>query len=1132
MATPTHSNGQRPQSPYRRLRTLYIGLFVALGAGLAGAEIARQRALGKQAALVEYADAIRQQGGRANDLFGDTHTLAVRSGGVVPAESVSPITEGFVALRARHEALLANAKLRSLDPEVLLPVERLAMTLNEIDEIISTPNESDLADRITPLIGEYLAGLQAAAGDALERARTNTGAISVLSFSLFAVIATLLVVEAIFLIIPATRRLQSQWSRAIQQQQEASKLSDRFRRMIESAARIAGIETSADGSQIVLDSEDDEGESIFDLGELRSIQDSLQLFEAAVTNSRNGILIVRLGVSPEIVVANEAFCEMSGRTEEELLGRSPTTLQRDGEDGNSPVIDALRERTAQTYTSALRSETGVSVITEVDAIPVDGYDADVRFMVLVHRDITDRVEAENVIRESAERYELIGRVSLDGIYDLDLITGRCWRNEPLIRTLGYPQDDEEFFGWLRTRIHPDEADDVIERMIEFTTSDRSSWQAEYRQKRLDGTYARVVDHASLIRDADGRPIRLVGALKDVTDQREQQWEVEQYGKRLQQVLDDQTELVCRFDAAGVLTFVNQSYATYFNQAPEDLVGTRFIELIPERDRAGAMELIESLTPDQPTVTNEHRVVLADGTERWQRWSDRVILNSEQEIVAYQAVGRDITDEVLAKQDLQVAEARYRAFIENTNEAVFRLEIEPPIDTSLPPDDQAELVLERTVLAEVNDAFARQYGFETAAAVRGLPLRCLFGDDETLLEQNRSQFCTFVRGGYHVDEIETHEIDVSGNPLIISNTAVGLVEDGALTRIWGTQRDVTNQRRAEQKLRETNTMLQIFIERAPAAVAMFDTDLRYLAVSRRWMTDYGIEEESIIGQSHYEVFPEITAEWKQIHTRCLAGETISREDDPFERADGSVQWLRWDVRPWYADDGTVGGIVMLTEDITERRESDERLREVNERQQRLLTELDHRVKNALGGLLSLIEMGTHGLPDVREYAEGIARRVRSMASVHAMLSESKWEPLHLGEILANVTPADAPGNLVHEGPDVLVPAHQATPLAMVLQEMVSNSMKYGALSAQGGTARVTWDGLVESGSEKQELTIRWTETGGPTVEQPVRDGVGSQLIRGFAKFELRGSVDLDFSDPAGVRHTLVCHLQDLDAGPNA
>lgn len=122
-----------------------------------------------------------------------------------------------------------------------------------------------------------------------------------------------------------------------------------------------------------------------------------------------------------------------------------------------------------------------------------------------------------------------------------------------------------------------------------------------------------------------------------------------------------------------------------------------------------------------------------------------------------------------------------------------------------------------------------------------------------------------------------------------------------------------------KSRASEERFQILIRRTPQAVAMLDRDLRYLHYSERWVEDYKLQDHlPLTGRCHYDVFPTIPDRWKVHHRRVLAGEYLSSEEDSFLREDGSREWLRWELVPWREADGEVGGLIMMTEVLTERR----------------------------------------------------------------------------------------------------------------------------------------------------------------------------------------------------------------------
>ena len=133
-------------------------------------------------------------------------------------------------------------------------------------------------------------------------------------------------------------------------------------------------------------------------------------------------------------------------------------------------------------------------------------------------------------------------------------------------------------------------------------------------------------------------------------------------------------------------------------------------------------------------------------------------------------------------------------------------------------------------------------------------------------------------------------------------------------------NITERKAAGEQLIASEALLRQFIRHAPAAIAMLDTEMRYIQTSDRWIQDYHLSGEDITGKCHYDVFPDAPERWKEIHQRSLAGAIERCDEDPFPRSDGSIDWLQWEVRPWYQAGGQIGGLIFFTQVITEQKRS--------------------------------------------------------------------------------------------------------------------------------------------------------------------------------------------------------------------
>ncbi len=133
------------------------------------------------------------------------------------------------------------------------------------------------------------------------------------------------------------------------------------------------------------------------------------------------------------------------------------------------------------------------------------------------------------------------------------------------------------------------------------------------------------------------------------------------------------------------------------------------------------------------------------------------------------------------------------------------------------------------------------------------------------------------------------------------------------------------RRLKQQHTHGYKLLDYVIEHNNAAVAIHDKDLNYVYVSKQYLKQYGVKDKDIIGKHHYEVFPDLPQKWRDVHQKVLEGNVFKQDRDPYPKEDGSVDWTRWEARPWYQSDGTIGGLIIYTEVINEQVKTEEVLK---------------------------------------------------------------------------------------------------------------------------------------------------------------------------------------------------------------
>jgi PAS domain S-box-containing protein len=238
-----------------------------------------------------------------------------------------------------------------------------------------------------------------------------------------------------------------------------------------------------------------------------------------------------------------------------------------------------------------------------------------------------------------------------------------------------------------------------------------------------------------------------------------------------------------------------------------------------------------------------------------------------------------------------------------------------------------------------------------------------------------------------------------------------------------------------------------------------------------------------------------------------GERFFEAEFRYRRPDGGEPWFLLRAEMKLNALGFPDRVLGVLLDVSERKRAEER-------QQLLVNELNHRVKNTLATVQSITSQTLRNAATNADVQGAIESRLIALSRAHDVLTRENWEGASLSEVVAQALEpyGDRAEDRLHlSGPHVRLTPHTALALAMAVQELATNAVKYGALSTPAGAVAITW--TVDPGAPAM-LHLRWEESGGPPVEPPARRGFGSRLIERSLAHELEGAVRIAFA-PTGV-----------------
>ena len=296
-----------------------------------------------------------------------------------------------------------------------------------------------------------------------------------------------------------------------------------------------------------------------------------------------------------------------------------------------------------------RSRVGRTLVIEASVSWINDGTGTIVGGVTVNRDITEREKALRSAEISEARYRSIVSALPDLLFRIDAELRFIDVQTSMPEMLLAPA--EEIIGKMAWEILPNDIAELTDQKIRATLKSGDMQVYHY-----------ALDIRGHTRECETRMVpcgdnEVLAIVRDVTESREAERSLQESEARYNAVVNDQTDLVCRFNTDGILTFVNASYCVYFGCQADDLIGRSFYSFIPEKDRAFVEGKFWSLTWDQPVITYEHEVIDGDGHIRWMEWTDRAIFNYQGDISAYQAVGRDITERKILRQNLVSASER-------------------------------------------------------------------------------------------------------------------------------------------------------------------------------------------------------------------------------------------------------------------------------------------------------------------------------------------------------------------------------------------------------------------------------------------------------------------------------------------
>ncbi|HKQ80479.1 MAG TPA: PAS domain S-box protein [Blastocatellia bacterium] len=389
-------------------------------------------------------------------------------------------------------------------------------------------------------------------------------------------------------------------------------------------------------------------------------------------------------------------------------------------------------------------------------------------------------------------------------------------------------------------------------------------------------------------------------------------------ERYRSVVESQSELICRFLPDTTLTFVNHAYCRYFGRTQEELIGVKFLELIPEPARAVTRKHIESLVENPRVEINEHEVMLPDGGIGWQQWVDHAIPDASGKVVEFQAVGRDITERKKTEEERREREECLRLALEAGRMGVWEWD---PRTNAVKWAKENFMIFGLAPFSIEPDyhAWADRVHPDDLQAAMGELKRAIAGKGEFRYE-------------YRV-------IWPDGTMRWVEDRGKAVYDEcGQCLKVSGLIVDITERKRAEDDLRQSEARYRAIVEDQTELVCRILPDGRSTFVNDAYCRYFGCNFEDLIGRTFPPFIPpEEEMRINQFQASITPSNPVGTIEHRVVMPDGEERWHQWTNRGIFDEKGRLLEFQCVGRDVTQRKQAEDRLME-SEAQLRLLTEL--------------------------------------------------------------------------------------------------------------------------------------------------------------------------------------------------